>query len=268
MVIQQKFQLKWWAQITIGALSVAVPLLIWLVDNSSKELEAAIVSSTSLSPDANNYVSGLELSIDGKVLDDPYITVLEILNSGDLPILSSDFEEDLIFNAGNDAQIIRSEVAKVDPASLKPILKVNNNQLLIVPLLLNADDKIRLNILTVGDKPSWTINTRIVGISNVGLTDLSVSNESDRKSMLRGVVGVMLLILYANLMSINIVDFQHKRLKFGVIASAIVCGAAAVMLLEPIRQTIMLGRWETSGIVTLIISFSYLFFRRHTFMKK
>lgn len=260
--MEQKIGLGIWVQIFFGLLGLLMPALFWLVDYSSKELDVVIISSTALSPIRNSFVPGLELTLDGKSLDQPYMTVIEIINSGDLSIVAADFDSPLQLNTGGEAQIIRTELASVEPSSLKPDLDINGNLLILHPLLLNAGDKIRVNALTSGIKPIWKGEARIVGVSKINLTDFSAENDSHRKIIVRGIFGVMLLVIYANLLMKGLDGLRHGGFRLTDVMAAIVCGSAALILLEPIREAFEFSRLQALMIIVPIIAISYVFLRK------
>jgi len=121
----QKARLGNSIQILLSLLGLLIPVLFWIIDYSSKALDVVIVSSTSLSPSSNLKVPGLELTLDGERLDQPYLSVIEIINSGDRSILASEFETPLKLTAGEGVQIVRAELAYIEPNNLNPQLVIS-----------------------------------------------------------------------------------------------------------------------------------------------
>jgi len=158
-----------WKSLTL-LLTIAgllIPVWIWRSDVNSKSLQFRVNSLVSLQSETAPSISGLQISVDGIPLKSPYITVLELTNSGDRPISTSDFEAPLELRPQEGAVIVRASITSVSPKDVKAIIETKAELLELKPMLLNPKDSVTISILSSGVRPVYTVSSRIVGIASV-----------------------------------------------------------------------------------------------------
>lgn len=187
---------KFVIMLIVTIVGVGVPIWLWYADQSSHSLQVSIVSQTALQPNELNSVSGLKLSIDGRELKAPYLTVVNIKNDGAKPIPISDFEGPLEIKSIEQVKIVRAQQAETYPKNLQPIITSTPNLVKLKPLLLNSNDSITVAILTTGEPPTFSVRARIAGIPSVELGS-NMPNQ-DWRAWIIGPVGFALLIIYSS----------------------------------------------------------------------
>ena len=174
---------------------VVVPIALWQADLSSKTLSLEVVSVTSLDPSTPQQVHGLAVALDGAPVSKPFLSVLQVRNTGSRPVVASEFESPVEIVLAPPAKLLRVEVTNAEPPDLKPSVSVSDAKLLIQPLLLNPRDSLQLNVLTANAQPSFSARSRIAGVASIP-TLTSTSSKSSRRTWLQEAMGVVLLSVY------------------------------------------------------------------------
>ena len=102
----------------------------------------------------------------GKKVEQVHLIEIDIINSGNVSIKSTDFYRPISVNFGDDAQIFTCEITKSKPSDLNPKIQINNNNLVLEPLLLNGGDIISLKILVEKFK-EIVVEGRIIDINKI-----------------------------------------------------------------------------------------------------
>lgn len=191
---------KFYVTLIATVAGVVVPIWLWLADQDARSIHVKQLSQTALQEGEVSRVAGLKITIDGKQLDNPYLTIAEISNDGSRPITISDFESPLEIRASEKVRIVRAQITEVHPTDLQPTLTSNgNNTIKLQPLLMNPNDSIKIAVLTTGELPKFTLRTRIAGISTIQL-DEGVPNQTRLKNRawIEVMIGLALFVNYAS----------------------------------------------------------------------
>ena len=188
--------LDWKFLLTIIATvaGVAVPVLLWRADLDSRSLHFRLVSQTSLRPDGKSQLAGLQISIDGVNLESPYLSVLELSNSGSKPIIGSDFESPIELRVNAESKVVRANVTATNPKNLEAKIETSLASIKIMPLLLNPNDSITVAIITSGAIPEFASSARIAGIHAVPVVDATKEPLKRREIWFLLSFGMALLI--------------------------------------------------------------------------
>lgn len=162
---------KFFLSLSIGVLGVVGPL-VWQADLSSKGLEVRLRSSTSIEP--SSQIRDLQLVLDGKKLDSPYSSSLELVNTGSKTVLSKDFATPIEIVLENGAQIVTARVTSTSPSDIPVKVSSTDRLIQIAPHLSNSSDSISLSVITSGEKPSFTVRGRIAEVQQVAFADLTL----------------------------------------------------------------------------------------------
>ena len=192
------FTTDWKFLVTLVATiaGVVVPVWLWRADISAKYLQIRTIARTPLDTQVSQSVSGLSISLDGAPLAAPYLTVIEITNTGTRPIQTVDFESNIDISAAKSSSIVRAEVTSTTPAGLKPIVTLKNGIASIQPLLLNPDDRLTLSLLTNIEVPKFAVRARISGISNLILEEIAKPTRFTANAKTKLTFSLLLLISY------------------------------------------------------------------------
>ncbi len=157
----------------IGAILafLALPTAYWiyLLQRPRKEIAYGVLTTRRLLSLANELRGRVEVIFDGNPVDDVHLLIVGIKNSGNVPILASEFLYPPTIRASNGSTFISAELSKFSPSNLNPSLVLNADRLELMPLLLNPGDHISIQLLTTGQNPSALPDFRIVGTSSIEL---------------------------------------------------------------------------------------------------
>lgn len=165
------FDWKFWLTLTIAIASVVVPVWLWRSDLASRALTMTVTSKAALSPTIPHTPNDLQISVGGKILTEPYSSVIEITNTGSKPILAAEIEGNIVLEVTSPSEVVNVQVVKNTPESLSPIVSAKNRRVSLHPLLLNPGDAVTLAVLTERGIPSFLPRARIAGIADVSLRE-------------------------------------------------------------------------------------------------
>ncbi len=191
-----------WKYLVMLAVAVAGVFIPWWLSkpvNSGKPLVIQVLSQSSLQLSSTDLVPGLEVSIDGIAIKEPYFSVLKLSNDGDKAVSTKDFEmpieigiapspdSDLSFEknfarllrAGEAPSIVRARVTSKTPEDVQAVIDASDTKTVhIAPTLLNPKDSITMSILSSGGKPAFSSRARIIGVSSIPINDITKPSES------------------------------------------------------------------------------------------
>jgi hypothetical protein len=239
-------RLDWKYLVTLFAAvaGIAVPVWLWRTDLVSHSVKVKIISQTALQPDGVSAVSGLKISVDGKELEAPYLTVIDIKNDGARPILATDFETPLEIKTFEKVKTARARVTATAPKDLLPIITSNDDVLKLQPLLLNPNDSVTIAFVTSGGLPNFSARGRIAGISVVELEDSTLNQKPKRKFWAQAIVGFALLIVYAltfrALLSSSGIQIRRRAMIFITLSSVF----GSILFLISLRPDFDFSLWQ------------------------
>src|SRR5687768_9941917 len=126
--------------IIILPLAASVATLWSSYYSGPRSLRVQSISKTPLHTSAAQALPGLTISLGGKELEKPYVTILEIINDGRAEIPKDAFESPLEIKTQESVKIARAEVIAVTPEDLQPKIEAGQNVLKLEPILLNRSD--------------------------------------------------------------------------------------------------------------------------------
>src|SRR5258706_6054036 len=86
---------KFIVTLAVTAFGVAIPFYVYKADQAGKALEVHILSRAPLGPQVQDSMPGLQIVVEGTPLTNPFLSILEVSNTGDKPITTRDFETPL-----------------------------------------------------------------------------------------------------------------------------------------------------------------------------
>lgn len=259
-----KLDWKFIVGLLIAIAGVLAPIWLWQLDRRAHSLKLRLVSSVSLSVEKKIAIPELKISLDGKEIENPVLSVVELLNNGSKPIASADFESPIELKVDSGVLVIKARVTEVSPEDLHVTLDTTSSAIKISPMLLNPGDKISLSVLTAGpDGVQFSPQSRIAGISKI-----SYQNQTERRPRWiagafftsLGVIGIALYFL-----ATSAVIWPNTFLVSRPLA-ALTTGVAVFSGIEFLTQGLQFWLIEPrfylmGGIVTVIAIFMYPFHR-------
>jgi hypothetical protein len=150
--------------IIVSILAIAISVIIAVFQKKAKRLSYRIFAENKLLTTREITEGKVKVSYEGSEVNDIVLLVLCILNNGDLPIARDDFDSSIVISFAEDCKILSLQVIKTVPKSLRVKTNLQNNNIVIDPLLLNSRDALYLKILLSKVDHGFNINARIKGI--------------------------------------------------------------------------------------------------------
>jgi hypothetical protein len=147
--------------------SVLVTYHIFFRGRKKKSLSYEILTDTELISVHKEAKERVEILFDGKPAKNVSLLVVRIINNGNVPITSSDFEIPLSLNFEEKVNILSAEVNKSSEKSLKPVISLSANKIILEPILLNSKDSFEIKILINNYDNPFEIESRIIGVKEI-----------------------------------------------------------------------------------------------------
>lgn len=199
---------KWlkldWLMLVIafaGLLFTAAPYF----QSPDYSIDVQLISQSALQPLASkDKALGLEITIDKVPVNDPYLSVIQLVNTGNKPISSRDFESPIEISIGESKRIIRAQVTGVSPKDLKPVIKFDTKQIQLQPMLLNSHDTITLAILSADGIPNFHPSARIAGIESIKLSLL------DKEKLIPYFTPILIALVFITTIASNAMTWRFE----------------------------------------------------------
>jgi hypothetical protein len=152
----------------LAALAIGATVGIYWLQRQRKRLSYEVVSRNRLLTVTEEHQSKLRVTYDGEPVKDLSILVIRLVNSGNVPIAAQDFATPVIISAGDRARVFSAAITDTDPVELLAEIEKHDEQVLLVPTLLNAGDAITLKLLVSDYGGKASVFGRIVGVKTIG----------------------------------------------------------------------------------------------------
>ena len=191
-----RFDWKYTLSFIVALVGIAIPMGLWQLDQNVHSITVRLVASTALQPQGKQSIPDIEVSIGGVKLQSPYLSTLELINTGSKPIQASDFETPVELALDNHASVVRARVSLTNPNEIKADLMIDKDVIILKPLLLNPSDSITLTVITTGDSPVFSPKARIAGVSRIAFEDATTKTGGWKTGVGMYIFGLIFAILY------------------------------------------------------------------------
>ncbi|KQZ94578.1 hypothetical protein [Pseudomonas sp. Root562] len=247
---------KFFATIVFTIAGLVIPVFIWQVDLASHSLTLRLVSTSPLQPVSN--IQNLQISLNGQNIESPYLSTLELVNTGSKPVLSSDFDTPLEIFVKGGAKLISAETSNTTPKNIP--VKIGNAEhgASVSPFLSNPKDSITISVITSGPAPEFEPRARIAGINEVGYEDTSREKTSHLKTAANLMVTTGLIFLYFIFLPTGLRGQRFNVPRGLAIVTGTLSAFAAIATARPAFEFV--DAWPYAGVWKFVIPFtSYVF---------
>lgn len=193
--LQNKLRDPIW-QFVIGILALALTFVgTWRALNT-KALSVEVVSETPLLTVQDEAAGRLQIAFEGKPVQDVILSIIKVSNTGDVPILVTDFQRPLTLSFGQNAEVLSAEVVEMTPPNIGASAKAVSNIVELSPVLLNSGDTATLKILLTKYENNVTVDARIVGVGQVVLNTIKSPTMWHYLIYFIGVIGLAIVTLF------------------------------------------------------------------------
>lgn len=261
---------KFFLTLLFTVASVVVPVWLWQADLSSKALTLTIKSAAELQPQGVGRLEGIQVSIEGKPLHTPFVSVLELTNTGSKPILAADFEGPLKIVVAKPSVVVKAQLESATPTSLEPRVDLVESIVIVQPLLLNPGDVIRLTTVTADARPEYSVRGRIAGVQEVTVNDAQSARKTKRLWLTHAVATLLLAIYIVSMSEFAYVGIRRRVFLPFALATGLVTGLGAALLLaiQSLDEQISVQATWPHMAIAASVSAPILFFRILREMRK
>ena len=214
--------------VLLALAALGASFLIYSMQRQRKAFSYEILSLNRLLTVREELEGRLQVLYEGHPAKDICLVVVRLLNSGNVPIATTDFERPLALYTGQASKILSAVVTARDPINLDVDLDVVGDHLTIAPTMLNAKDSVALKLLVSDFSGALVVDGRILGVRSI--------------SKLKSGSGILLIQMVAALLFISVGVFlavtgialpqsntpMSLRSKIGV--ALVACGYAVIVL--------------------------------------
>lgn len=228
------------------SVAIMVSITLWVLSQRKKALGYQILWSNALVNLTAATRDRLEVRFDGQPVHDARLIMIKIHNHGHLPIKPADYAVPITVSVGTSAKILMAEVIDTHPEDLaltsskdgeadSLLDRVDEHQVVLHPVLLNAKDSLTLQLLVSQMIGKVNVGGRIEGIHQIKET-----KETNFASMLFTHLGA--LFMGGALLALNPVHLAHPTLAgllpniFAFIFGAILLGSGLALRKTEIPQ--------------------------------
>lgn len=154
-------------QFVAVVLAVLAIIISVLLQRRKKALSYEIVSKTPVLSTAEEIAGKLQIRFQGESVQGVYLLVIRIINTGNIPIASSDYERPLSIHFYKETRVLTGEVSQSDPININAQIEVHDQSILIMPVLLNKGDSITIKALVSNYSCMPKFDGRIIGVKNI-----------------------------------------------------------------------------------------------------
>jgi hypothetical protein len=197
--------------VVIGTLSLLAAIIIGIAQvkvaqRPKKDIKCLIVSKVPLLRVDDRFRGQLQVSFQGKDIQDATSIILRVYNSGKLAITPNDFVRPIAFMVASNAEIINAEILKMEPENLGAKLSITKNNIELQPLLMNSDDTIDISTIVASFDNNIAVDGRVVDIKMIKLEEEDKTEDNKLKT-LRGTLVQQLALLLITLLTALVSSF-------------------------------------------------------------
>jgi len=152
----------------IGALvtfvGIPVTVALALVLRKRKQLSYEILSHVPLLNVEEAIQGRVKILFDGQPVGNVQLVEVKIKNSGNVPVLRTDYERPISLHFGDGSTILSAEVSERDPDNLGASVRADEGRVNLNPVLLNAGDWATIKVLVSQVTKHVQIDGRVIGV--------------------------------------------------------------------------------------------------------
>ena len=151
----------------LAVLAIIVSISLWAIQRRKKALSYDLLSKFSLLSIREEIEGKLKVLFDDKPVKNVHLFIIRLINTGNVPITSADYEKPVEFGFGEGARILSSEVIATTPENMHVETEEVDSFLVLLPLLLNPKDSITIKLLVSDYSGPICAEARIIGVKNL-----------------------------------------------------------------------------------------------------
>lgn len=151
----------------IALIAIVVAICIYLLQKQRKKFSYEVIATTSLLSVAEEVESKVKIIYEDKPVKRVHLFEISLINTGNVPILESDFNRPISIVFDENAKILSAEISEENPKKLDAEIEFDDNNIKLAPILLNPGDSVTIKSLISEYNKDFTIDGRIVGVKEI-----------------------------------------------------------------------------------------------------
>jgi len=181
--------------VVLALAGVLVPIILFLRQRGRKQVGYEILAQTPLVSVRGGLEEEVVVLFAGQIVENVHLVMLRIVNSGNLPITTGEFESPVTLEFGPDSQVLTAEISDTSPDDLEAVLVITESKraVRLLPCLLNHGDSITIRMLVSEFTGDMHVAGRIVGVARI-------QQVAVRRLLPQPALGLVLLVLQVALL--------------------------------------------------------------------
>lgn len=157
--------------------AIAVTLVLWILNLRKKELSYEILSDTPIISCKADIQQDFEIRFRGELVNDVCLVLVKVMNSGNVPIRSADYEGRLKIALSKGSKLIMADIEETFPSNLEErgggngpgslIESINASDIIFRPVLLNGRDHFTAKLLISESSGPVSVSAHVEGLHEV-----------------------------------------------------------------------------------------------------
>ncbi len=177
----------------LAVLAIIISIALFLFQRRTKTLAYEVISRTAVLSASEEIAGKLQILFQGETVRKVHLLVLRLVNNGNVPITSADYEREVSFVFSDCEKILSAEISETTPSKLLAEIVIKEKSISIKPLLLNPGDSIAVKTLISGFEGSIDVDGRVIGVNTIG-------KKTETKSWSFAVMIIGLIVFSAGLL--------------------------------------------------------------------
>ena len=149
--------------------TIILGVVVYRLQRRRKELGYRVLSQSRVASVEADLEDKLVIMYDGERVPDVHLVILELVNSGNQPILPDDYHKYLHVDLGEGAEVLEAEQVDSKPKEIaaSPFIIESGEKVRVDPVLLNPGDFFTLKFLVSRYGGTLDVGAHIVGVKEI-----------------------------------------------------------------------------------------------------
>jgi len=152
--------------VVLAVAALAATFLVFWLQRQRKTLSYEVISKNQLLTVREELEGRLQVLYDGHPARDICLLIVKFVNSGNVPVSTTDYERPLSLSTGITSKILSAVITDVDPENLAASIDILESRVTLKPILLNSKDSVTLKLI-VSDFDCIVVDGRVLGVKSV-----------------------------------------------------------------------------------------------------
>ena len=177
-------------------IGIIISIILYWIQRPKNSLSWKIISNAPLVKINSEIKGDLQVLFKGNPVENIQIVIIRIINTGNVPIKSGDYEYPINLNFDDNAQILTAEIIETIPNNIEAYTNIDENIVFISPTLLNKGDSVTIKTLVNQFDNHISVDGRIVGVKDIQKL-AEIDAKEQLKEMLIGVLTGFISFIFA-----------------------------------------------------------------------